>query len=94
MALPGPDGDMADPIDWRPLAAFLQARLPKSPPISIDARTPLLSSELLDSMALIELVAYLQKTFGIRIPSSRLTKEQFETVERIVQLVEALRSTQ
>jgi acyl carrier protein len=82
---------MADGSENESFAEFLLARLASPPAGGIQEDTPLLSSGLVDSLTLIEFVAYLQKKFDVRIPSERLTIEQFDTVRRIEELVQSLR---
>jgi acyl carrier protein len=83
---------MDERCDWRRLADFIQARLtiPLDGPILEE--TPLVSSELLDSLILVELVMHVQATFGVRIPASRLTVDDFDTLGRIARLVRSLQS--
>ena len=89
-AAPGFKPTMPNHCDWRELARFVQARLP-SPDASIGEETPLLSSDLIDSFTLIELVVYVQTTFGVTIPPARLTLQDFDTLGRISRLVESLK---
>ena len=52
---------------------------------------PLLESGVVDSFGLLELIAFLEDTYGVRIDPSRLELGQLGTVNRIVALVERLR---
>lgn len=84
---------MAEPqINWRQLAQFLSERLAPGQNDALEEDTPLLSSGLLDSFTLVELMVHVQKTWDVRIPSDRLTVEQFDTLRHITDLVESLRS--
>jgi acyl carrier protein len=49
--------------------------------------TPLISSGYIDSFSMISLLVFLENTFKIKIPSSKATPEAFDTVNRIVALV-------
>ena len=47
---------------------------------NIKADTVLFSSGLLDSLALVELVSFIEETFGLKIGASDLNPESFDTV--------------
>ena len=49
--------------------------------------TALLSSALLDSMGLIELIAGIQNEFGITLDLADLRRETFDTPELMVQFI-------
>ena len=51
---------------------------------------PLLSSGVVDSFGLLELIAFVEDSFGVRIDPARLGLERLDTVGRIVALVESL----
>jgi acyl carrier protein len=54
-----------------------------------DPEESLFDSGYLDSFALADMVAELEKEFGITIPDSDLTPRRFETVTRIGQYIDA-----
>ena len=49
--------------------------------------TPLISSGYVDSFAMVSLYVFLENKFKIRIPSSKATPEAFDSVDKIVALV-------
>lgn len=49
----------------------------------LDETTPLLRSGVVDSIGVIELVAFLERTFGRTIPEREITEENFGTLEAI-----------
>lgn len=51
---------------------------------------PLLSTGIVDSFGVLELIAFLEDTFRVTIAPSRLEMTELETVNRIVALVERL----
>jgi acyl carrier protein len=74
------------------VAAFLRARFRttlRGGELGLDQ--PLLSSGIVDSFGVLELVAFLEDTFCVTIAPSRLEMTELETVHRIVALVERLR---
>lgn len=74
------------------VAAFLRARFRSSLPggeLGVDQ--PLLSSGIVDSFGVLELIAFLEDTFHVTLDPSRLEMTELETVHRIVALVERVR---
>jgi len=53
----------------------------------ITETTPLISSGLVDSLAMVSLRRFLEEKYDIHIPDSAATPAAFETIERIVDLV-------
>ena len=54
----------------------------------LGAEDSLLESELLDSIAIMQIVAFCEQVFEISIPDGELLSDHFETVRAIGQLVE------
>jgi acyl carrier protein len=54
---------------------------------------PLLSSGIIDSFGVLEVMAFLEDTFGITIDPNRHELTEFETVDSIAALVETERQT-
>lgn len=48
----------------------------------------LLASDILDSLAIVELVSFLEARFGIRVSDDDLVPENFKTIDEIVAFVE------
>jgi acyl carrier protein len=51
--------------------------------VVIDAHTPLFESGLVDSLAILELIAFVERATGRPIPSRQVHMKHFGTVERI-----------
>jgi acyl carrier protein len=51
---------------------------------NIDGSTPLFESGLIDSLAIIDLLAFVEAATGTRIPMRQIDMQYFGTVERIV----------
>jgi acyl carrier protein len=58
-------------------------------PISPDPSESLFDSGLLDSFALTDLVAGIEKEFGMTIPDADLNPRKFDSVERIIEYLES-----
>ena len=54
--------------------------------------TLLIEEEILDSLAIIEMVTFLEDTFGIAVEPEDISVENFRTLESIVALVENKRA--
>jgi len=77
-------------VGWQELAAYVQdALLPDCTPIL--ETTPLISSGLLDSYSVVELIAQVEARFDIKVAPRWHRLEHFDTLERIVQTVETIR---
>lgn len=55
--------------------------------IELTDDTPLISGGLIDSFSMVSLLIFLEKKFKIKIPPSKATPEAFDSVNKIVALV-------
>ena len=60
--------------------------------VNIDDQTSLFQARLIDSMNLVHLLAFLESTFAIKIPTSEVNVGNLDTVESIERLVRKVRS--
>ncbi len=58
-------------------------------PSEITDTTPLMTGGILDSIAAMRLVVFLEREFSISIESHEIDPEKFDTIERIAELVES-----
>ena len=58
-----------------------------SDPASIDGDTLLVTNGIVDSTGMLEVIAFLEAQFGIRIADKEMTPENFESVSRIARFV-------
>ncbi len=56
--------------------------------IELNENTPLISSGIVDSFSMVSLKRFLEKKYDITIPDAEATPDAFDTVEKIVVLVE------
>ena len=61
-------------------------------PGSIDEKTQLIDSGVIDSMALMRLITFVEDRTGIRIPDDEVLPDNFQSVEEIESLVARLKS--
>jgi acyl carrier protein/D-alanine--poly(phosphoribitol) ligase subunit 2 len=55
--------------------------------IDLTYDTPLISSGYVDSFSMVSLLVFLDNKFKIKIPTSKATPEAFDSVNRIISLV-------
>lgn len=58
-------------------------RLIRKPNLTIDEHTPLVSSGLIDSMALVDLLVKLEDLTHLRIPPGKVQPKDMDTVSRM-----------
>lgn len=73
------------------IKAFLVAHFPTAGSRALTGATSLLENGILDSLGILDLVAYLEREFVITIADEDLLPEHFETLDRLTAFVEAKR---
>lgn len=68
---------------------ILKEFLPGEDPDALEDTTPLMSSGILDSLATLKLITFLEEEFGVKIEAHEADEEHFETIQDICQLVES-----
>lgn len=58
------------------------------PDLEIEPDTPLLETDVLDSMGVVELVGFLEEEFGIDVGNDEINEENFESVRSLTEYVE------
>ena len=56
--------------------------------VELDANTPLISSGIVDSFSMVSLKRFLEKKYDISIPDQDASAEAFDTVTRIMTVIE------
>jgi acyl carrier protein len=87
-------GDTRSDVDPRAqtLIAFIGTTLLKDDGAEIRDDTPLVSSGILDSFALVEMIQKLEEVTGCRIPSGRIGPADLETVQLMLPAADRLRA--
>ena len=70
---------------------ILREFLPGETPEALTDSLPLLSSKLLDSLATLRLVAYLEETFGFEFAAHEIGAANLDTLDRIAAYVASKR---
>lgn len=68
---------------------ILNEFLPGEDPAELTQSTPLISGAILDSIATLKLVTFLEQQFGISLEAYETDPEYLDTIERIVKLVQS-----
>jgi acyl carrier protein len=68
---------------------ILHEFLPGEDPAELRPDTPLMTGGILDSIATLKLVAFLEESFGIRLEAHETDSENLDTLEVIEQLVQS-----
>lgn len=76
----------------QPIKGFMQDRFPALQSADLDQRTSLLEGNDIDSLGLLDLVAYLEETFDITFDDDELIPENFDSVQQLAQFVSAKRN--
>ncbi len=69
------------------LIKFILEEFVTEPDIVINADTKLISSGIIDSFSLVSLQAFIEKEFGKRIPAPKITAESFDTVNKMIEII-------
>jgi acyl carrier protein len=78
---------MTDPIARTVRAYILEAFLPGADESELTDDTSLIATGILDSLATVRLVAWLEEQYRIEIAAHEATAEHLDSVAQIVQLV-------
>ncbi|HYP88606.1 MAG TPA: acyl carrier protein [Polyangiaceae bacterium] len=79
-------------IEQEVAAYILQEFLPGEDPSELTPTTPLISAGIIDSIATLKLVNFLENTFAISLAAHETDVDHLDTIERIGKLVEAKRA--
>ena len=76
-------------IRTQKLSSFIQREISKDPRKTLEPDTPLISSGLVDSLSLIQVLVFIEDEFGVVIPDEAATAPAMDTVRLILGLIEA-----
>ena len=66
---------------------FIRTEIPIAREIANLESTDLVTNGIIDSLAIMKLIAFLEETFSIRLEDEEIVAENFETIETISSLV-------
>jgi acyl carrier protein len=70
------------------LATFIQTKLSKDPRKTLDPDTALVSSGLVDSLSLVQVLVFIEDEFQVVIPDEAATAESMNTIRKIDGLID------
>jgi len=68
---------------------ILEEFLPGENPAALTDTTTLITGGILDSLATVKLVAFLEENFGVQVEAHEMTADYLDTVEDIARLVQS-----
>lgn len=74
-------------IKSRAKSFILEEFLPGEDPSALEDSTKLISSGILDSIATVRLVAFLEETYGIELEAHEMSADRLDTLPEIASLV-------
>ncbi len=72
----------------------LEEFLPGEDPAQLTLSTPLITTGILDSIATLKLVGFLEETFAVSFAPHEVDTDHLDTIERIAGMVRAKRGSQ
>jgi acyl carrier protein len=81
-----------DDIQSTVKAYILEQFLPDANGDELTASTPLIAGGILDSLATVRLVMFLEQHYGIEVQAHEVSAENLDTLERIANLVRSKKS--
>jgi acyl carrier protein len=81
----------ASTIEQAIKAYVLREFLPDEDPARLTDATPLMTGGILDSIATLKLVAFLEETFSINMEAHETDADHLDTIERIATLIRSKR---
>ena len=80
------------PLVPQVIAEFILGEfLPGEDPANLSDQTQLITSGILDSLATLRLIAFVEQKFGVRIAAHEADESNFDTIELISRLIESKR---
>jgi acyl carrier protein len=71
---------------------ILRELLPNESPDRLTADTPLVSSGIVDSLAILRLIAFIEEQFGVQVEAHEATRDNFENISCMVAMVNEKRA--
>lgn len=83
-------GERAPDPFLEPLRRFVAETFRAGDPTGLEPDTPLVTSGIVDSVGVLELVDFLHTRFGVQVPPAEVTLEHFDSLARLAALVASL----
>ncbi|MBN1231140.1 MAG: acyl carrier protein [Anaerolineales bacterium] len=70
------------------LTKYITKEILKDPDKEFDADEPLLSSDMINSLSLIDLSLFIEDKFDVVLDDSELNEDTFDTIEELAKLID------
>jgi len=74
------------------LSTYLANNILKQPTRTLSADEPLITSGLIDSFSLMDVVLFIEDNFGVRIEDTELNADTFDNLTQLASLIETRRA--
>ncbi len=71
------------------LIAYIRKEFLSDSSAELTAETKLISSGLIDSFSIVSLLVFIDHAFGKKVPAARVTAENFDSVQKIIEVINA-----
>jgi acyl carrier protein len=72
------------------IAEYIKNEIMRNKNAKLDYDEDLLSAGILDSLAILQLVAYIEKALGVQVPDEDVVYDNFKSVNALVEYLQAL----
>jgi acyl carrier protein len=72
------------------VAEYIKNEIMRNKNAKLDYDEDLLSAGILDSLAILQLVAYIEKALGVQVPDEDVVYDNFKSVNALVEYLQAL----
>ena len=74
------------------ISTYVSTSILKQPNRKISNNEPLISSGLVDSFSLVDLALFIEDNFGVHMDDTELNAQTFDTLEKLVNLIQSRQS--
>src|SRR5258707_13977254 len=83
-------GQLVDSVKSDAMIRYLKEKILRKPDLVLDTETPLVSSGIVDSFALVEALFELEQITRLRIPATKVAPADMDTVRKMFDTAERL----
>jgi acyl carrier protein len=76
---------MTDPAQAQQIKDYILAKVIRRPGTVLESSTPLVSSGLIDSLALVDILLQVEKVTNMRIPAGKVQPKDMDTIDLMFQ---------
>jgi acyl carrier protein len=76
---------MTDPVQAQQIKDYILQKVIRRPGVTLENSTPLVSSGLIDSLALVDILIQVEKVTNLRIPAGKVQPKDMDTIDLMFQ---------